>query len=206
MQLEVIRPRLTGSGPAEVPPAPIRLGARMRNLRLSRGWTLEEASEHIGLSRSALSKIEREEASPTFTALQKIAGGFAMDLAEFLTGGQPQPPSGRRSITRRSEAKVQETPNYQLRLLLKDLKRTAFIPYEAVVQARALSEFAEWARHNSEDFIYVLEGTVEFYTELYEPVRLDKGDSAFFDGRMGHACLSIGPDDAVLLCVSAMQD
>jgi transcriptional regulator with XRE-family HTH domain len=196
-----------GDGPSEDAQSlgPRRLGARVKALRQQRGWTLQLASERIGLSRSALSKIEREEMSPTFSALQRLAQGFGLGLIELLGRGRMELPTGRRSITRAGEGEVQDLPNYQLRLLVSDLKRTAFIPYEVVVRARALAEFEEWDRHPSEDFVYVLAGRIQLYTELYEPVVLGAGDSVFFDARMGHALLTLDDEPAKLLCISAMQ-
>lgn len=185
---------------------PQHLGERIKALRGERGWTLERASGHVGLSRSALSKIERGEMSPTFSALQKLALGFGLGMPELLVAEKMDLPSGRRAITRAGQGRTQDLPNYQLRLLISELRRTAFLPYEAVARARSLSEFQEWDRHNSEDFVYVLEGRVQLFTELYEPTLLDPGDSVYFDARMGHALLSVGDIDARMLCISAMQD
>ena len=185
---------------------PRHLGAHIKALRQERGWTLEQASERIGLSRSALSKIEREQMSPTFSALRKLAHGFGLGLPELLESEKIETPSGRRSIVRAGQGQIQELANYQLRLLASDLRRTAFMPYETVVRARNLSEFEEWDRHNAEDFVYILEGAVQFYTELYEPMVLTQGDSVYFDARMGHAFVSIGDVNGRMLCVSATQE
>ena len=40
---------------------PIKLGARLKEIRTSLGLTLEEASQKTGLARSTLSKIENEQ-------------------------------------------------------------------------------------------------------------------------------------------------
>ena len=43
---------------------PLDLGSRVRELRKSRGWTLEQAAVKAGLARSTLSKIENGQMSP----------------------------------------------------------------------------------------------------------------------------------------------
>ena len=48
---------------------PLDLGARVRELRKSHGWTLEQAAVRAGLARSTLSKIENGQMSPTFDAV-----------------------------------------------------------------------------------------------------------------------------------------
>lgn len=205
MKLDIIRARNGEGGEPPQAAKPLDIGKRVRSIRLARGWTLDDASGRTELSRAAISKIERNEASPTFVALQKIARGFEMSLVELLGGGE-ETPSGRRSIMRAGEARPQELPNYELRVLVKDLKQTAFLPYETIVKARAFSDFTEWSRHDSEEFVYILAGVVDFYTEYYEPVRLSIGDSVYFDGRMGHAFVTVGEVDANMLCISAFRD
>ena len=42
---------------------PLDLGARVRELRKERDWTLEQAAKQAGLARSTLSKIENGQNS-----------------------------------------------------------------------------------------------------------------------------------------------
>ncbi len=179
------------------------LGARLRRLRGERGWTLEEAGRRCGLSRAALSKIERDRMSPTFGAVQKIARGFGLDLAELIAPRAGGGASGRRSITRSDGGEPYVTAHYDHRLLAGELSHTAFLPFRTVIKARSLDDFEDWDRHESEDFIYVLEGAVTIYTEFYEPVELSVGDCIYLDCRMGHACVSSSREDAVMLWISA---
>jgi len=55
---------------------PLDLGARVRDLRKARNWTLEQAAGQAGLARSTLSKIENGQMSPTYEALKKLATGL----------------------------------------------------------------------------------------------------------------------------------
>ena len=48
----------------------------------------------------------------------------------------------------------------------------------------------------------MLEGTVELYTEFYEPIELETGDSVYYDSGMGHAVISVSEADALILWVS----
>jgi len=199
--LTLFQPDAAPQAPAGA--SPLRLGARVKALRLARAWTLEETSARTGLSRSALSKIEREEASPGFQAIQHLAQGFGLDLVEFLTATPGAAVSGRRSITRAGEGARYDTPNYALRLLVNDLTRPAFVASEIRITARALSDYPDWDRHDHEDLLYVLEGELTLLTEHYQPVTLQVGDSVYFDARMGHACLSAGPGAARALWISS---
>ncbi len=61
------------------------LAGRIAQERAQRGWSLADVAERSGVSRSMLSKIERQEASPTATVLLRIASAFGVTLAELLT-------------------------------------------------------------------------------------------------------------------------
>ena len=59
------------------------------------------------------------------------------------------------------------------------------IPYRTTVRARTFDEFNDWVRHDGEEFLFVLSGSLLLYTELYEPLELFTGDSAYYDCEMG---------------------
>jgi DNA-binding XRE family transcriptional regulator/mannose-6-phosphate isomerase-like protein (cupin superfamily) len=190
------------------------LADRVRTLRLGRKWTLDRAAERTGLSRSSLSKIEHGQMSPTYDALLKLARGFDLDVADLVAGGSGGsgrpgraggsggPAIGRRSITRAGEGAPYVSPTCSHRMLAADLSQKALLPFRTVIRARSLTDYPDWDRHDSDDFLYVLDGTMIVFTELYAPVELAAGDSIYMDGRMGHACVSTGPADAVVLWVS----
>lgn len=181
----------------------IALGERVRDLRRRRKWTLEEAANRTGLSRSSISKIEREEMSPTFDAMQKLANGFAIDLSELFGPAMTQGAAGRRSITRANAGEPYASPTCDHLVLAADLAQKRMLPFQTTIKARSIDDYPDWDRHESEDFMFVLFGTVTVHTELYEPVTLKPGDSIYMDGRMGHACVSEGNKDAVVIWVSA---
>lgn len=183
--------------------APFDLGRRVRELRRERGWSLEAASDRTGLSTSSLFKIEKGKMSPTFEALKKLSQGFAIEVAQLLTARGDSRAASRRSITRKGAGGAHQTTHYSYKPLAAELAHKAFLPFELVLHARSLDEFDDWDRHDTEDFMYVLSGSVILYTEFYEPVRLRPGDSVYYDCQMGHACVSEGDDDAVVLWVSS---
>ena len=61
------------------------LAQRIARERAQRGWSLADVAKRSGASRSMLSKIEREEASPTISVLVCIAVALGITLSELLT-------------------------------------------------------------------------------------------------------------------------
>ena len=71
-----------------------RIAARVKELRKERGYSLDVLAARSGVSRSAISTIERAETSPTAVVLEKLATGLAVPLAAlFETAGAPEAPS-----------------------------------------------------------------------------------------------------------------
>lgn len=181
---------------------PLRLGERLKEIRLSNRWTLEDVSQRTGLARSTLSKIENDQISPTFSAVQKLINGLGIDLPQLLAPPKPQSRTlGRRDLTRVGEGKQHPTPTYEHELLSWQLAQKRMIPFKTIVRARDFNEFSEWVRHDGEEFLMVLDGDIWLYTEFYEPLHLAQGDSIYFDSDMGHALISVSETDAVVLSV-----
>lgn len=168
-------------------------GAVVKEERLRRGWTLADASERTGMPISTLSKVENDKISLSYDKLVRLSNGLGIDISRLFGGGDSPPQKsviGRRSVTRRHEGREIETPNYSHRYLAADLLSKSFIPVVAEIKFRSLQEFGELVSHPGEEFAFVLEGSVDLYTALYAPVRLNVGDSIYFDSAMGHAYIA----------------
>lgn len=184
---------------------PMDLGARVRDLRKARSWTLEHAAKQAGLARSTLSKIENGQMSPTYEALKKLAIGLEISVPQLFTPPSKNQVNGRMSVTRSDEAKHLITTTYEHDMMAETLSQKAMLPYRARIRARSMDDFDGWIRHDGEEFLYVLTGAVCLYTEFYEPVEMVRGDSAYYDATMGHNLVSVSPDDALVLWVTSLK-
>ena len=182
---------------------PLQLGKRLREIRQSLSLTLEEASQRTGLARSTLSKIENEQISPTFTAVQKLANGLQIDIPQLFAKPCSAMASGRRVLTKSGEGTPHPTSTYEHELLSTELARKKMVPFKTRVRARSFDDFRDWVRHEGEEFLLVLEGELALYTEFYEPVAMVAGDSMYYDANMGHALVSLSEEDALVLWVVA---
>jgi transcriptional regulator with XRE-family HTH domain len=184
---------------------PLDLGARVRDLRKSRNWTLEQAAKQAGLARSTLSKIENGQMSPTYEALKKLAVGLEISVPQLFTQPTQSQVGGRMTYTESGQGSAVTTVTYEHELLSEGLTQKQMLPYRARVRARSLDEFDGWVRHAGEEFLYVLTGVVRLYTEFYEPIEMRRGDSAYYDATMGHNVVSVSEDDAMILWVTSLS-
>jgi transcriptional regulator with XRE-family HTH domain len=213
--------------PSAFSPARVAPGETIRALRKRLGLTLGEVSERTGLGVSTLSKLEKGHASLTYEKLQLISGGLGVDMAQVLEpsgssgggvagprGGAALAPAplvrgtGRRVVQRHGEGMAVSNRTYRQTYLATELLNKRLTPMITEVRARSLddffSEFGGLTHHPGEEFIYALEGCIEFHTELYAPVLLNPGDSVYFDSAMGHAYVaaSDGPCRMLSVCES----
>lgn len=182
----------------------LNLGARVRDLRKARDWTLEQAAKQAGLARSTLSKIENGQMSPTYDALKKLATGLEISVPQLFTPPKRDQINGRLSVTKNGSGQQQATATYEHELLAETLTKKQMLPYRARVRARSMDEFDGWVRHDGEEFLYVLTGVVQLYTEFYEPIEMRRGDSAYYDATMGHNVVSVSDEDATILWVTSL--
>jgi transcriptional regulator with XRE-family HTH domain len=61
-----------------------KLARRIQLEREARGWSLADLAEQSGVSKAAISKIERAEVSPTAVILVRLASAFDLTLAGLL--------------------------------------------------------------------------------------------------------------------------
>jgi transcriptional regulator with XRE-family HTH domain len=176
---------------------PSRPGLALRKLRAQKGLTLAELSRRSGLPLSTLSKVENDKMSLTYDKLVRISEGLDVDLETLFAGDSEQPAplaaSGRRSIARIGDGASIDTPEYGYVYPAADLLHRKFVPIIIEAKARSIEEFGELSRHHGEEYVYVLEGAVDMYSDLYAPTRLQAGESIYFDSGMAHAFLAAAP-------------
>jgi transcriptional regulator with XRE-family HTH domain len=190
-------------------------GARIRALRQAKGLTLAQVRARTGLAISTLSKLENGSISMSYDKLLLLSKGLDVDVGSLIDP-KPQTPrtpgltSGRRVVQRAGEGQAVETRSYRQTYLATEILSKKMTPIFVEIRARTLEEFvAEFGgliRHPGEEFTYVIEGEVEFHSELYAPMRLRAGDSVYFDSEMGHAYLKASPSVCRLICTCSPRD
>ena len=185
-------------------PLPIvpTLGPKVRALRKNQRKTLAEVSEATGLSISAISKIENDQVSPTFTNLIRLAEGLDISLSDLVAlNGEQGGVSARMTVSRKVDTKFRSTPKYDIYALCADLRHKRMTPLIERVKADRPTNIDGMIAHSGEEFFYVLNGAIEVHTEHYNPVRLDEGDSAYLDSSMAHTLVAVDGEDADILMV-----
>lgn len=161
-------------------------GQTLRRSRKDAGFTLVQLSEKSGVSRAALSKIERGEISPTYSTLRKIAHGLDLTVAALVMS-EKAVPSTEIELVRASSAAKFSAEQYAYSALAGSAAGLPARCFVSQIRARSVESFEAFHTHNTKDVIYILSGRVVAHFEGRAPVELRVGDSLYFDGQIPHA-------------------
>jgi mannose-6-phosphate isomerase-like protein (cupin superfamily) len=184
----------------------------IRLLRQQKGWTLREMSEKVGIPLSTLGKVEADKLSLTYDKLQQFTSRLGLTMAEFLAHESPGSGSSaavvtaRRSLTGSGNSIQVTTPNYDYEYLCADIREKRMVPIITRIRAHDLAEFGEPIRHHGEEFIFVIEGSIEVHLEFYTSVTLSKGQGIYLDSTMGHAYVAKNCESALVLAVCSSEN
>jgi transcriptional regulator with XRE-family HTH domain len=176
-------------------------GAQLRELRLRRGWTLEELACRSGLSKAFLSRLESGGRQASIAAALTLAKIFDVSLASLF---ESQPSKEPDVVVRAADTVMKSINGLTYAPLSHAGRSFALQPIKVTVPTSRQGD--EHYHHNGEEWIYLLSGTLTLSLagKQYE---LSPGDAAHFDSRQPHRLISTGTGDAeVLLVASSMAD
>ena len=188
---ETAPPSRTALDPAVV------LGGRIRHARTLSGLTLKQLATEAGCSESMLSKIERGQASPSLSALHRLARALNTNVAELTA----QEEAVRSPVMRANERPVVSFSNSGLRLerLVAPARSQLLQGDIHLLEPGAASD--EMIQHIGEEFGYVLDGELEL-TLGETSYQLLAGDSFYFASELPHSYRNPGATPARVLWIN----
>jgi len=161
-----------------------QLARRVRLERDLRGWSLAELAERSGVSRATISKIEREEVSPTAVILVRLAGAFDLTLAGLLLRAEGE---GRR-LSRADEQPVWRDPE------------TGYVRTQVFARPDHPLEITRVALPGGQRVVF----PASAYAHIRQAVWVQSGELVILEGGDRHAlhagdCLGFGPPGEVTL-------
>lgn len=174
------------------------LGARVKQLRSDRGWSLEGLANASGVSRSMLSQIEREQANPTLAVTLRIAQAFGMTLGELLE--VPGASSTVTVIRANDHAFHYRSDKFCRVRTLSPLNLEKDVEfYEVQLQpGGALRSSAHF--EGTREFLTVQKGQVRVES-AGDAEELGPGDSATYRADVPHAIINLGKGEALVFLV-----
>lgn len=184
-------------------PAPSRA---LRSARLARGLSLRALSSLVGMPYSTLSKLENGKMTMTYDKLIRLAQGLGIDIEVLVSDDGPAAAPaavGRRSVSRAGTEPEAPSERHAHFYPAADLLGKMMIPILIDVLAQSVEELGGLVRHSGEEYLYVLDGSMELHSDIYAPLVLGPGDSVYFDSGMAHAYVRTSEGRCRVLAVCA---
>ncbi|MEW6377491.1 MAG: cupin domain-containing protein [Thermodesulfobacteriota bacterium] len=181
----------------------LHIGKKIRELRKKAGLVLQDLSDRTGLSKPLLSQIEKEAVSPPIATLLKISKALNVNIGFFFQDGDPEE---KVVLVRKDESKVidsryfgREESGYYYEALAYKKSKKYMEPFLVEFKRKKVEKLSYFS-HEGEEFIYLLEGSLEFRTEDQHYL-LYPGDSLYFESSIPHAYRALGRRNAKALTV-----
>ncbi len=182
--------------------ASLDIGSQVRALRSRRDLTLQDLADLTGLSKPNLSQIENNLVTPPIATLLKISAALGVSIGHFFRGTDAD--TSMVVVRKTDRYGVAKGPHithigYQYEPLAYPKIDKAMEPFIVHMEERA-AEAIVYNNHRGQEFLYVLEGRLEF-RRGDSVVLLDEGDSLYFDSVVPHGYRGIGGTAKTLVII-----
>lgn len=181
------------------------VGAKIKSLRESKEITIAELAERSGLAEEQINRIENNVDLPSLAPLIKIAralgvrlGTFLDDLNEESTVVCRKQQSGDATISFSNNA-LDTRIHMHYRSLAKSKSDRHMEPFIIDIEASDNVQY-ELSSHEGEEFVYVIEGTIELCHGKQKYV-IEAGDTIYYDSIVPHHLHSYQGGAARILAV-----
>jgi transcriptional regulator with XRE-family HTH domain len=175
------------------------ISENLKQLRTQRKLTLQDLAEKTGLTKGYLSKVERSQKAPPYSTLTKIAGALDIEVTTILSKNV-QPLEDVKICISRGDRRpvILETDHFSgdYEVLAEGKPGKNMEPF--IIHAPF--DITRTYTHEGEEFIYVMDGQMEFcYGD--DTYILNPNDNIYFDSIVPHVGKSLGNKKARLLVV-----
>ncbi|EFK05278.1 electron transfer flavoprotein FAD-binding domain protein [delta proteobacterium NaphS2] len=163
---------------------PGSFGTKIAKIRKSRDWSLEQLAKATGQTPEFLELVESDKMSPPVSFLLGLAGALGVDPGTFLSREE-------QSAIRdqRAQSFIKRTRSYSYETLTPGAEESHLRAFMVTIESHQAHKPMEY-RHEGEEFIYVMEGDLEFVLGGKVHV-LKKGESIHFNSDIPHKLKSL---------------
>lgn len=170
----------------------VAVGARLRNARLARRYTLEQTAQLAGMTKGFLSRVERDLTSPSVASLVTLCQVLQIEVGSLFT-------APRTSLVRLAEASRVDLGGTGIdERLVTDRDERAVQVLRAVIAPGGAGESELYAIDCDLEVWHVVSGALE--VRMHEDVfALNSGDTLTFPGREPHTWRNLHDGETVVL-------
>ena len=170
------------------------LGEKLRRLRKKCGLTVTEAARRGQVSAGFLSAIELSRANPSVATIYRLASAYGTTVLELYD----LPVQTSRVTHPRNRKSLKTESGVRMELLSTGTKMLESMLIRVPPGTGSDGTYT----HEGEDFLYMLEGTMEIWLDEVERYVLEQGDSFWFESHRGHRWFNPTNKQAAVLWVN----
>jgi transcriptional regulator with XRE-family HTH domain len=181
-----------------------RIGRVVRELRHKKQFTLQDVAAKTGIPKSVLDEIESGDVIPPVATLLKLAKVFNVGMASFF---EEEAADMKISVTRSGKRiRIERRPHHhegEVDYIYESLEihkadkhmEPLFVEFQPVDTGNMV-----FTNHEGEEFVFVLEGRLEFRTDDRVEI-LEPGDTIYFESDINHSFRSLDEKPAKAIAV-----
>ena len=173
----------------------IKIGDKIRNLRLKNNLTQSELGNRCDLTKGFISQLEADITSPSLSTLEDILSCLGTSFQEFFSDEKQE-----KVVYKKEDVIMKDFGALRVFWLVSDAQKNEMEP--VMVELESGMSTQEEAPHEGEEFGYVLSGTVTLVIgkQVY---KAKKGESFYFQARTPHYIKNSGKVPAKILWITS---
>lgn len=175
----------------------MKIGEKIKHLRMQYGLTQEELAGRCGLSKGFISQLENDITSPSIATLEDLLTCLGTDLGAFFDKAQE-----RKIAFSAKDFFIQKAPDgaYEISWVVPDAQKNSMEPIRLSLEPESSTE--PDSPHEGEEFGYVISGQVLLHLGK-RTCRIKKGETFYFTPSTVHYLENPGKTKAVVLWISS---
>jgi len=177
----------------------MRIGEKIKRLRLENGLTQEELANRCELSKGFISQVERDMTSPSIASLVDILESLGTNLNEFFSETEDE-----KIVFGPEDAfeNIDDELGYTSDRIIPNAQKNMMEPI--LLQLEPNGSYVEDTPHQGEEFGYVMQGTIQIHLGS-KKFKAKKGDSFYYKCNVNHNIINIGKSLAKVILVGNHQ-
>ncbi|WMC92494.1 helix-turn-helix domain-containing protein [Kineothrix sp. MB12-C1] len=176
----------------------MKIGNKLKELRIQKGLTQEELASRCELSKGFISQLERDLTSPSIATLMDILQCLGTDLQEFFS----ENPQEEQIVFHETDyfEKIDDELGNKIEWIIPNAQKNIMEPIRLTLEPGG-STYPD-NPHEGEEFGYVLAGSI-IITLGKKTIRAKKGETFYFTSNTTHYITANKKTGAVILWVSS---
>lgn len=172
----------------------MKIGPKLKQLRIKQALTLEELASRSELTKGFLSQVERDLTSPSISTLEDILEALGTTLADFFKETKDE-----QIIFKVQDYFIDEQDEYKISWIVPNAQKNEMEPILLELQPSGKSQ--EINPHEGQEFGYVLNGSVTLVNGGRKSI-IKKGETFYIKGDTAHYLENEGKSVARIIWVT----